>query len=340
MWAMVCATRSTPGSDRGDTAMALLEIENLSVSFRTPRGLVRAVDSVSFALEPGRCLGIVGESGSGKSQTMLGLLGLLPANGAVSGSAVFEGEQMIGMPRRRLDQLRGSRLALIFQDSITGLTPHMRIGDQLGEVLQIHAGLSRKAAWQEAAQLLEIVQISEPERRLSQFPHELSGGMRQRVMIAMALLCKPALLIADEPTTALDVTVQASILRAFAKLKQHTDTAIILITHDLGVVAGLCDEVAVMYAGRLVERAPAQALFSTPQHPYTQGLLACMPRPDTDPMDEMPVVAGQPPDLGNLPGGCAFAPRCPVAEPVCGTSPPPLQHAAGRAVACHRASLG
>ncbi|WP_439534431.1 ABC transporter ATP-binding protein [Polymorphobacter sp.] len=317
--------------------MPLLEIENLSVSFRTPRGIVRAVDSVSFSLEPGRCLGIVGESGSGKSQTMLGLLGLLPSNGMVSGSALFNGEQMVGMPRSRLDQLRGSALALIFQDSITGLTPHMRIGDQLAEVLQVHSGLSRRAAWAEAAQLLEIVQISEPERRLKQYPHELSGGMRQRVMIAMALLCKPALLIADEPTTALDVTVQASILRAFAKLKQHTDTAIILITHDLGVVAGLCDEVAVMYAGRLVERAPAQALFSDPKHPYTRGLLACMPRPDTDPLDELPVIAGQPPDLGALPAGCAFSPRCPQAGPVCADTPPALRQSPARAVACHAA---
>jgi len=324
--------------------MSLLTVENLSVSFRTPRGLVRAVDCVSFTLEPGRCLGIVGESGSGKSQTMLGLLGLLPSNGQLSGSALFQGEQMVGMPRTRLDQLRGSSLALIFQDSITGLTPHMRIGDQLAEVLQVHKGLSRTVAWTEAAQLLEIVQISEPERRLKQYPHELSGGMRQRIMIAMALLCKPALLIADEPTTALDVTVQAAILRAFAKLKQHTDTAIILITHDLGVVAGLCDDVAVMYAGRLVERAPATRLFADPQHPYTRGLLACMPRPDTDAADDLPVISGQPPDLGNLPPGCAFAPRCASAQPLCHTSSPPLQQvgpqqAEGRAVACHLATL-
>ena len=319
--------------------MALLEVENLSVSFRTPRGTVRAVDSVSFALEPGRCLGIVGESGSGKSQTMLGLLGLLPSNGDITGSALFNGEQMVGMTRARLDQLRGSALALIFQDSITGLTPHMKIGDQLAEVLQVHKGLSRSAAWTEAAQLLEIVQISEPERRLTQYPHELSGGMRQRVMIAMALLCKPALLIADEPTTALDVTVQASILRAFAKLKQHTDTAIILITHDLGVVAGLCDDVAVMYAGRLVERAPASQLFAQPMHPYTKGLLACMPRPDTDAADDLPVITGQPPDLGNLPPGCAFAPRCPAAAPVCQQTSPALQQAGTRDVACHMASL-
>ncbi|MFZ4109218.1 MAG: ABC transporter ATP-binding protein [Polymorphobacter sp.] len=319
--------------------MALLEVDDLSVSFTTPRGTVRAVDSVSFSVEPGRCLGIVGESGSGKSQTMLGMLGLLPRNSNLSGSARFNGEEMIGMSRARLDQLRGSQLALIFQDSITGLTPHMRIGDQMAEVLQVHSGLSRAKARTEASELLEVVQISEPTRRLGQYPHELSGGMRQRIMIAMALLCKPALLIADEPTTALDVTVQATILRAFAKLKQHTETAIILITHDLGVVAGLCDDVAVMYGGRLVERASAIDLFGNPLHPYTQGLLACMPRADTDPTDDMAVIPGQPPDLGNMPPGCAFQPRCNRAMTACAITAPIDQPGANRRISCHAVNL-
>ena len=221
--------------------MAMLEISNLGVSFRTPRGTLHAVKDVSFSLEPGRCLGIVGESGSGKSQTMLGMLGLLPQNGTVTGSALFEGEELIGAPRRRLDELRGARMSLVFQDSITGLTPHMRIGDQLAEVLQVHKGFSRKQALAESLAMLEVLRLSEPERRLRQYPHELSGGMRQRVMIAMALLCKPSLLIADEPTTALDVTVQATILSTLGKLKDHAGTAIILITHDLSVVAGVCD---------------------------------------------------------------------------------------------------
>ena len=316
--------------------MALLDISDLHVRFRTPRGELEAVKGVSFALERGRCLGIVGESGSGKSQTMLGMLGLLPQNGTATGSALFEGEELIGAPRRRMDELRGARMSLVFQDSITGLTPHMRVGDQLAEVLQVHAGASRRQAWADSLAMLEVARLSEPERRMRQYPHELSGGMRQRVMIAMALLCKPALLIADEPTTALDVTVQATILSALAKLKQHAHTAIVLITHDLGVVAGVCDDVAVMYGGRIVEQAPADALFATPAHPYTRGLLACTPRIDLAADGQLPAIPGTPPPLNAMPPGCAFAPRCAIAEPACSVAPPQPRHFERRMAACHK----
>ncbi|MFT4026354.1 MAG: ABC transporter ATP-binding protein [Novosphingobium sp.] len=314
--------------------MAMLEISNLGVSFRTPRGTLQAVKDVSFSLEPGRCLGIVGESGSGKSQTMLGMLGLLPQNGTVTGSALFEGEELIGAPRRRLDELRGARMSLVFQDSITGLTPHMRIGDQLAEVLQVHKGFSRKQALAESLAMLEVLRLSEPERRLRQYPHELSGGMRQRVMIAMALLCKPSLLIADEPTTALDVTVQATILSTLGKLKDHAGTAIILITHDLSVVAGVCDEVAVMYGGRIVEHAPVDELFAAPAHPYTKGLFMCTPRIDMPTGGMLPAIPGVPPPLNAMPPGCAFSPRCPEADARCEQVRPEARRIGNRLAAC------
>jgi len=318
--------------------MALLEVHDLAVSFRTPRGVLQAVKGVSFQVEPGTCLGIVGESGSGKSQTMLGMLGLLPPNGTVSGSALFDGEELVNAPRSLTDRLRGNRISFVFQDSITGLTPHMRIGDQLAEILQVHKGMSKKEALEISLSMLDVVRLSEPERRLKQYPHELSGGMRQRVMIAMALLCKPALLIADEPTTALDVTVQASIIRQFAKLKQHAQTAIILITHDLGVVAGVCDDVAVMYSGRIVEYGAAADIFATPAHPYTRGLLACTPRMDRPGNGPLPTIPGSPPPISLSLPGCAFEPRCALADAACAASQPEVRRAGNLLTACRKVS--
>lgn len=313
----------------------VLECRDLNVHFDTPDGRIAAVNGISFDLKRGRCLGIVGESGSGKSQTFLGILGLLASNGHAVGSVKLHGEEILNVPRRRLDAIRGERLAIVFQDSITGLTPHKRIGEQLSEVLTEHRGLGRTAARAKVLEMLELVRIPEAEKRFRMYPHEFSGGMRQRVMVAQALLCQPDVLIADEPTTALDVTVQAQILKLFKGLADHTDTALVMITHDLGVVAGLCDEVMVMYAGRVVEHAAVDELFYAPRHPYTRGLLACMPRADRD-SEALTAIPGQPPDLAALPAGCAFAPRCPYAFERCEAERPTLSLAApGHARACH-----
>mgnify|MGYP003642475961 CR=1 FL=1 len=307
--------------------MALLDVHNLKVEFKTPSGTVKAVNNINFSLDRGQCLGIVGESGSGKSQTFLGILGLLATNGKASGSAIFDGMELIGASRNQLNAIRGQGIALIFQDSITGLTPHIRIGAQLSEMLMVHKGMPKQQANEEVLKTLEIVQISDPESRMRSYPHELSGGMRQRIMIAMSLLCKPALIVADEPTTALDVTVQASVLRALRKLKRHTDTALVMITHDLGVVAGIADDIAVMYAGRIIEYGPTRAIFANPQHPYTQGLIACIPNPleDANEDEELQTISGRPPDLTDLPHGCAFAPRCAYAETACIEQRPTLK---------------
>jgi oligopeptide transport system ATP-binding protein len=318
--------------------MALLDVNDLYVRYPTPQGgAVEAVSGISFSIESGECFGLVGESGSGKSQTFLSILGLAGKRAQVGGSAAFDGQELIGAPQKTLNALRGNRLSLIFQDSITGLTPHMRIGDQMTEVLRVHKGLSARDAFGESLKVLEVVQIPEAQSRMKAYPHELSGGMRQRVMIAMALLCQPALIIADEPTTALDVTIQANILRALKKLKEHTQTALAIITHDLGVVAGICDRVAVMYAGRIVETAPVDTLFANPQHPYTQGLLGCMPRLGGARDDDMTVIPGRPPDLAQLPQGCAFAPRCVHKEARCDQARPALRAIDDqRAAACFR----
>ena len=256
----------------------LLEVDNLKVSFDTADGEVEAVRGVSFCIDEGATLGIVGESGSGKSQTVLGLLSLLDANGSVTGSALYKGQELIGLKPAELNQIRGEDIAMIFQDPMTSLNPHLRIATQMTEVLRFHKGMDKKAARLEAARMLDAVRIPDALKRLDQFPHEFSGGMRQRVMIAMALLCNPALLIADEPTTALDVTVQAEILSLLEELRKEFNTALMLITHDLGIVAGHCDQVIVMNKGLIVESGSAEDIYYQPRQDYTRQLLAAVPR--------------------------------------------------------------
>ncbi len=316
--------------------MTVLELRDLEVSFDVPDGTVKAVNGISLAVGEGECLGIVGESGSGKSQMVMAAMGLLAGNGTARGEVMFKGEPILGLRPRALNRIRGNAMTMIFQDPMTALTPHMRIGEQLAEVLTTHKGLSKRAAAVKALAMLENVRIPEAARRMRQYPHELSGGMRQRVMIAMSLLCEPALLIADEPTTALDVTVQAQVLGLMRDLKERLNTALVLITHDLGVVAGIADRVVVMYGGRVVEEGPVDALFADPQHPYTQGLLRSMPRIDRADEDRLQAIPGQPPNLQHLPSGCAYRARCVHAFDVCATDVPALEAIGpGRRKACH-----
>jgi len=322
-------------------APPILSVRDLSVRFATRRGSVEAVRGVSFEVAAGRSLGLVGESGSGKSQTCYAIMGLMPGNATVGGSARLEGEQLVGATRARLDALRGRRMGLVFQDPMTALTPHMTVGAQLCEILAYHEGAGSAEARRRALEIMERVRITDPERRFEMYPFELSGGMRQRIVIATALVLRPALLIADEPTTALDVTVQAEVLRTFRAVVEHTGTSLVLVTHDLGVVAGACDEVAVMYAGRIVERAATADLFHAPAHPYTRALLACRPRLDDPPVARLRTIEGQPPSLaGREDDGCAFAPRCGFAQAACHSQRPALltRRAADgttREVACH-----
>ena len=292
---------------------ALLSVDDLCVYFRTEQGEVKAVDGVSFELERGEVLGLVGESGSGKTVTNLAFLGLLPRPPAYypRGAVRFAGQELLHADERTLRALRGRRIAMIFQDPMTALNPYLTVERQLTEVLEVHERLSRRAARSRSLELLARVGIADPERSLRAHPHELSGGMRQRVMIAMALLCSPELLIADEPTTAVDVTVQAQVLELIRELQAERGMSVILITHDLGVVAGMAHRIAVMYAGRIVETATASALFARPRHPYTQGLLASVPRMDADRSAQLTPIPGLPPDLSRLPSGCPFRPRCP-----------------------------
>jgi peptide/nickel transport system ATP-binding protein len=320
--------------------VSLLTIENLRVVFHGDRGRrTVAVDGVSLELARGQTLAIVGESGSGKSVTALSVMGLLPKESAeVSGRVSFDGVSLLDMPDRALRDLRGDRMAMIFQEPMTSLNPSYTIGEQIVEVLVRHRGLSERAAREKAIALLRRAGIPSPDQRIDDYPHKLSGGMRQRAMIAIALACDPELLIADEPTTALDVTIQAQILDLMRDLKRTSDAAIVLITHDLGVVAEVCDEVAVMYAGQIVERAPADALFEAPEHPYTVGLLASIPRLDKR-TDRLASVDGMLPDMTNPPVGCRFAARCPFVLEACRAAPPPVIDLGGRWSRCLRTPL-
>ncbi|MGE0848145.1 MAG: ABC transporter ATP-binding protein [Hyphomicrobiaceae bacterium] len=319
----------------------LLTVADLRVVFEGDRGiLTEAVSGVSFSVLPGRTLGIVGESGCGKSVTALSIMRLLPRAGTrMSGSVVFEGRELTALPERQMQDLRGNRLAMIFQEPMTSLNPSFTVGDQIGEALMRHRALPAKAARSAAIEMLERVRIPSPRERIDEYPHKLSGGMRQRVMIAMALVCAPALLIADEPTTALDVTIQAQILDLLARLRQETGSAIILITHDLGVVAETCDDVAVMYAGQIVERAPAARVFSAPQHPYTVGLLGSVPLISTR-RERLATIAGSVPSLAAAFAGCRFSGRCPFADARCRSEPPPFADVgAGHLSRCWKAPL-
>ena len=296
--------------------MALLEVRDLTVSFETEDGLVQAVDGVSYTVERGSALGIVGESGSGKSVSSLTVMGLtrFAGNAVISGEVLFEGRDLLSASDDDLRALRGDEIAMIFQDPLSSLHPFYKIGDQLVEAIRAHRDVSRAQALDRAVEMLGLVGIPEPRRRVDGYPHEFSGGMRQRVMIAMGLINDPKLLIADEPTTALDVTVQAQILELLERLQRELDTAIVLITHDLGVVAEVTDDIAVMYAGRIVEHGPKEAIFAAPRHPYTWGLLQSIPRLTQSKDDPLVPIPGRPPSLINRPTGCAFHPRCPYVE--------------------------
>lgn len=314
----------------------LLDVKDLQVTFSTPEGDVTAVNELNFSLNRGETLGIVGESGSGKSQTAFALMGLLASNGRIQGSALFDGKEILNLAENKLNKIRAEKIAMIFQDPMTSLNPYMKVGEQLIEVLVQHKGMTKQAAFDESVRMLDAVKMPEARKRMKMYPHEFSGGMRQRVMIAMALLCKPELLIADEPTTALDVTVQAQIMTLLNELKSEFNTAIIMITHDLGVVAGICDKVLVMYAGRTMEYGMARDVFYDPSHPYSIGLLNAVPRLDSE-SAALSTIPGNPPNLLRLPKGCPFQPRCQYAIEACLAMPPLESFGDGRLRACIRA---
>ena len=307
--------------------MALLDVKNLRVRFETHHGIVRAVDGVNFQLEEGETLGLVGESGSGKSVTNMALLGLIPNPPGIveSDGILFEGQDISRYSEKQMRKIRGNDISMIFQDPMTSLNPLLTIERQLTEVLCLHKRMSRRQAKKKAIEGLENVGIPSPAKRIDQYPHELSGGMRQRVMIAMGLLCEPRLLLADEPTTALDVTIQAQVLELMKELQERTGTAIVLVTHDLGVVAGMSDRIQVMYGGRLVETADTEDLFSKPLHPYTHGLLGSIPTLHSTPGEDLLSIPGQPPDLADMPKGCAFEPRCAWRVERCAQEQPALR---------------
>ncbi len=317
--------------------MSLLSVRDLTVAFKTRKGMAEAVRGVSFDLDRGESLAVVGESGSGKSVTAMALMGLLPTTARISGSASFDGTELIGLDGEALRSLRGRRISMIFQDPMTAFNPVFTIGDQIAEIMTAHDTASDSEAMSRAADLLEMVGVPEPGRRIKQYPHEFSGGMRQRAMIAMAIANKPDLLIADEPTTALDVTVQAQVMEVMADIRAETGAAMILITHDLGLVAGSAENIQVMYGGRIFEKGDARSVFYDPANPYTRGLLASMPRVDHV-GDRLIPIQGTPPSLLGMPAGCAFGPRCPyVVEGLCTDGPAKLESVgAGHESRCHR----
>jgi len=314
--------------------MALFEVSDLQVRFDTPDGVVQAVDGMNFSLDEGETLAIVGESGSGKSQLVLAVMGLLAENGSASGRALFRGRDLMQMTPKELNGVRGRHIAMIFQDPMTSLNPFLTIETQMVEVAMHHQGLSRDEARAHAVEMLRAVRIPDPEERIDQYPHEYSGGMRQRVMIAMGLLCEPKLLIADEPSTALDVTIQAQITELVGELRKQTRMSIILITHDLAAVAEISDRIIVMYAGELVEAGTVDDIFYRPQHPYTRGLLASVPRLDRVAEDELQTIPGNPPNLQELPSGCRFRDRCGQAMQECLQKPPLWVSEDGRMSRC------
>ena len=311
------STRETDGP--------LLELEDVRTHFQTPRGVVRAVDGVSLQLERGKALGIVGESGSGKTILSRSIMGLLPPRGTIrQGSIRFEGREIGGLSRRAMRDVWGKEMAMIFQDPMTSLNPLMKIGAQIAEPLRIHLDMPKALAWTTAEKLMQDVRIPAPGRRLQQYPHEMSGGMRQRIMIAIAMACGPTLLLADEPTTALDVTVQAQILDLLGEQRRDRNMSLLLVTHDLGVVAGHTDDIGVMYGGKLVEMAPTAELFANMKMPYTEALLQSIPKLADVSHTRLNVISGRPPDLVNPPTGCRFSPRCPYVQPRCREEEPPL----------------
>ena len=316
----------------------LLEVDNLKMYFHTQDGIVHAVDGVSYTLDRGETLGVVGESGSGKSVTHMTIMGLIemPPGKIEGGDIRYRGHSILEMTEEEMQHIRGNDIAMIFQDPMTSLNPVYKIGRQVGEGLRLHRGYSKQEALKRATELLDLVGIPEPEKRVNEYPHQFSGGMRQRVMIAMALACDPDILIADEPTTALDVTIQAQIIELMQEMQQKNGNAIIMITHDLGVVADMADKIMVMYAGRPVEFGTAEEIFYEPRHPYTWGLIRSIPEHGLDEKKELTPIAGNPPSLVNLPSGCPFAPRCPYAVDICHEQAPEyLTTETGHYAACH-----
>ncbi len=323
-----------------EDSSTLLEVRNLKVDFRTRNGIAHVLDGIEFSLSKGEILGIVGESGCGKSMTALAIMGLIPSppGKVAGGEIVYRGENLLRASKERMRRIRGNRISMIFQEPMTALNPVFTVGDQIAESIVLHQGLSRRAALDRAVELLREVHIPAPERRIGEFPHQLSGGMRQRIMIAIALACEPDILIADEPTTALDVTVQAQVFDLLLELQQDRDMAIVMITHDMGVIAEMTGRVLVMYAGRIIETAAVDDLLQNPQHPYTRGLTACVPQLSDDPEAErvaLMEIPGVVPPLTELGVGCAFEPRCDFRMPVCAQSrPSPVEAGAGHSAAC------